>query len=325
MKTTSNKALWALGITLVLLVATGAGDFDPTIVVDAWIVVSPDVTLLNITANATDAGQINASNGHLNYTIYNVTGHRVTASNIAMLWNGSLWNATNVDISSLSAGDYYVCVNATNASSGNWSYNNTNWFAVGDLVITYAPNYANSLNVTVSVDALHDSGYNEDLNFSTINGDMNYTLYYRNGTLAQSQQLVPPISGHWEFYVTVSGDYYAVLNATHYNLRGSNITAVFAVGTLDVVPQLNTSNPLNVSLRVGVTHGGEVLNDTNINGDANYTLYYTNDSVAGSGSLIYSNGYWRAYVDHAGDFYATINATHYNLEGSNSTVNFAVG
>jgi len=120
MNTVGNKIFWALGITLLLLVAAVDGGFDPTIIVDAWIIVAANATSLNVTANATDGGQLNDVNGYLNYTIYNFTGYNVTVKSLEMYWNGSLWNATNVDISGLLPGDYYVCVNATNASSGNW-------------------------------------------------------------------------------------------------------------------------------------------------------------------------------------------------------------
>ena len=209
-----NTVFLALGITLILLLAAGDTNFDPTILVDTWVVVSSDVTSLNITANATDDGQLNDVNGYLNYTIYNFTGYNVTVKSLEMYWNGSLWNATNVSISGLLPGDYYVCVNATNASSGNWSNNNSNWFAVGNLSVTYFEDYVQNLSeVTFFVNATH-----VDHSVDNTTGYVNYLLVEDtnlNGTMTWNGSLW---SATADFSSLVPADYNLRINVTHYNL-----------------------------------------------------------------------------------------------------------
>ena len=230
MNAVGNKIFWALGITLLLLVAAVDGGFDPTIMADAWIIVAANATSLNVTANATDGGQLNDVNGYLNYTIYNFTGYNVTVKSLEMYWNGSLWNATNVDISGLLPGDYYVCVNATNASSGNWSNNNSNWFAVGDLAVTYFEDYVQNLSeVTFFVNATH-----VDHSVDNITGNVNYLLVEDtnlNGTMKWNGSLW---SATADFSSLVPADYNLRINATHYNLL--NVTDVsFTVQNLSGV------------------------------------------------------------------------------------------
>ena len=130
-----------------------------------------------------------------NYSFYNRTSR--TPSNpplTGMLeWNGSFWNAININVSKLPEGEYYVVLNfADNISVNSYGNSFNNNFTVSHVmnisvpIINYTNNFIQLLNITNIT--CHTSYYPYSyLNSTTA---LNHTYYIFNDTVEMAGELV---------------------------------------------------------------------------------------------------------------------------------------
>ena len=206
-------AAFALFLSPVLAVQSS------NITVDTNISADTTGTLLNITVNAshTALGEVNATTGFANYTIYNSTGSIALGPNLPMSFNGTEWINTSIDISSFPLGDYYVKVNATYASTSEWNWSfATKYFAVGAITKTRNnENYRNASTTVLNYTSMHGSEIVDDTK-----GNISYEV------IGQAISCSLPWDGNfWTDIVDFSAlginSYTLQINATHYNLLNS--------------------------------------------------------------------------------------------------------
>ncbi len=129
-----------------------------------------------------------------NYSFYNKTSRMPANPPLTgeLEWNGSYWNAYNVDISKLPSGEYYVVLNfADNISVNSYGNPSSNCFTVvhsinvSDPILNYAGNFKQLLNIT---NITCQTSYSPEGYLNSTNA-LNYTYYIFNDTFQISGQL----------------------------------------------------------------------------------------------------------------------------------------
>ncbi|MCK5474356.1 MAG: carboxypeptidase regulatory-like domain-containing protein, partial [Candidatus Aenigmarchaeota archaeon] len=240
--------------------------------------------LLNITANASHAtlGEVNATTGFANYTIYNSTGSVALGPNLPMSFNGTDWINTSIDISGLPLGDYYVKVNATYTTTSEWNWSfATKYFAVGAITKTRNnENYQNASTTVLNYTSMHGTE-----TVDNTKGNMSY------GVIGQAISGSLPWDGNFwtdiiDFSALGVNSYTLQINATHYTLLNS------------------TNYPFSISNYSGFVEDAFAVASNNDLDAAQVALTQSGNAIATTGS----NGFYSMKIMHIGTLTPTMQA-----------------